>query len=63
MKKAWAQLGDVLAANQKIRQTQVSLSAGFKLYQKNLLTLPEDRLIAITRPVHTRVLGSATTIS
>jgi hypothetical protein len=62
MKKAWQQLGDVLKANQKIRQVQLSISASFQIYRKTLLPMTAEQLIAVTPAVHPRVMGSPTTI-
>ncbi|MCP5106065.1 MAG: hypothetical protein GY950_21955 [bacterium] len=62
MQKAWQQLGDVLKANQKIRQVQLAISAGFQIYKKHLLPMTADQLIAVTQAVHSRVMGSPTTI-
>jgi hypothetical protein len=62
MQKAWQQLGEGLKANQKIRQIQLSISASFQIYKKNLLHLTADQLIAMTRGVHPRIMGSPTTI-
>ncbi len=62
MKKAWQQLGDVLKANQKIRQVQLTISASFQIYKKTLLPMTAEQLIAVTPAVHPRVMGSPTTI-
>jgi hypothetical protein len=43
MQRAWQQLGDILRANQKIRQTQVSIAASLRLYQKHLLSMDLQR--------------------
>ena len=37
MQQAWSQLGDLLRANQKIRQLQLGLMSSFVMYQKNIL--------------------------
>jgi len=62
MQRAWEQLGDVLEANQKIRQAQLSLSACHQLWVKSLLSLSSDQLVAATQAVHARVLASPVTI-
>jgi hypothetical protein len=62
MQKAWEQLGDILKANQKVRQVQLSLSASFRIYKKKLVPMAADQLIAVTQAVHSRVMGSPTTI-
>ena len=63
MQKAWQQLGDVLRANQKIRQAQLAIAVSHRLFVKHLLPLTSDQQIAITPQVHPRVLGSPTTLS
>jgi hypothetical protein len=57
MQKAWAQLGDVLEANQQIRQVQLAVTASHCLYEQSFLALPVDQQIAMTQPVHSRILG------
>ena len=63
MQQAWSQLGDLLRANQKIRQLQLGLMSSTLVYRKNLLPQSSDRLLGFTQPVHGRVLGSPTTIA
>jgi hypothetical protein len=63
MQQAWAQLGDLLQTNQKIRQLQLSLMGTFATYRKNVLPQPPERLLPFTHAVQPRVLGSATTIA
>lgn len=63
MKRAWEQLGDVLAANQKIRQVQLSLGAMHRVFQRDLVPLEVGDLLALTQSVHKRVMGSPTTIA
>jgi hypothetical protein len=62
MQKAWQQLGDVLRANQKIRQIQLAIAVSHRLFIKSFFVLKPDQQIAITAQVHPRVLGSPTTI-
>ncbi len=63
MQQAWSQLGDLLRANQKIRQLQLGLMSSFVMYQKNILPQTSDQLLTFTQPVQSRVLGSPTTIA
>jgi hypothetical protein len=63
MQQAWSQLGDLLRANQKIRQFQLGLMSSFVLYEKNIVPLSDDQIFALTRPVQARVLGSPVTIA
>jgi hypothetical protein len=62
IQSAWQQLGDVLRANQKIRQVQVSIAASMRVYARHFLQLDPDQQIAVTRQVHARVMGSPTTV-
>lgn len=62
MKKAWQQLGDILRANQKIRQLQVSVMASIRIYDRHFKSLDAGQQIALTRQVHARVMGSPTTV-
>jgi hypothetical protein len=62
MQRAWQQLGDILRANQKIRQVQVSIAASLRVYSRHLVHLAADQQIAVTRQVHARVMGSPTTV-
>ena len=48
MQQAWSQLGDLLRANQKIRQLQLGMMASFIMYRKNILPQRTDQLIALT---------------
>ena len=63
MQQAWAQLGDLLQANQRIRQLQLAWMSTFVTYQKNVLPQPTDQFLTFTHAVQARVLGSPTTIA
>ena len=63
MQQAWSQLGDLLRANQKIRQLQLGLMSSFVMYQKNIVPQSSDQLLTFTQPVQSRVLGSPVTIA
>ncbi|HEX8145043.1 MAG TPA: hypothetical protein VF553_20925 [Pyrinomonadaceae bacterium] len=63
MQQAWRQLGDLLRANQKIRQLQLGWMSSFRIYQKNVLPQSSDRLLAFTQLVHARALASPATIA
>jgi hypothetical protein len=62
MQSAWQQLGDILQANQKIRQVQVSLAASMRVYSRHFVRLDPDQQMAITQQVHARVIGAPTTV-
>lgn len=63
MQKAWQQLGDVLAANQKIRQFQVSIAAGNQVSERFLRPLDSGQQMAVTAQVHARVMGGPATLA
>ncbi|HET9767744.1 MAG TPA: hypothetical protein VFS60_12895, partial [Thermoanaerobaculia bacterium] len=63
VQQAWAQLGDLLQANQKIRQLQLAWMSSFVTYRKNVLPQPPDQFLTFTHAVQARVLGSPTTIA
>lgn len=63
MQQAWSQLGDLLRANQKIRQWQVGVLSSFVMFQKNVEPLSTSEFMTFTQPVQARVLGSPTTIA
>lgn len=63
MQRSWQQLGDVLAANQKIRQVQLAISSSQLLFSKHFLPLDTTHQVALTQQIHNRVLGSDTTIA
>jgi len=63
MQQAWSQLGDLMRANQKIRQLQLGLMSSFVLYEKNVLPQSTDQFMAFTQLVQSRVMGSPVTIA
>ncbi len=62
MKRAWEQVGNVILANRRIRQAQLSIPASYQILKKNLEPLSPDQILALTKPVHARVMSSPTTI-
>jgi len=63
MEAAWQQIGDVLAANTRLRFAQMAQAASVSLYTRHLVTASPDRQFLLTAPVHTRVMGSPTTVA
>lgn len=63
MQQAWQQLGDVLAANQKIRQFQVSVTAGNQVAERFVRPLEAGQHLALTAQVHARVMGGPATLA
>jgi hypothetical protein len=65
MNAAWEQIGDVLAANQKIRRLHFSIAASLRMYDRHLVTqasLPQ-RALSLTAPVSRRVLMGGVTVA
>ncbi|MEO8513359.1 MAG: hypothetical protein ABI543_07365 [Ignavibacteria bacterium] len=62
MKKAWSQVEKILEANRKILETKFTMAVGIKYTQKFFSKVEETKLIAISHPVHKKVMGSPTTI-
>jgi hypothetical protein len=66
MNDAWQQIGDVLAANQKIRNLHLAAEVSTQWFTRHLTPLSEaipERSFALTAPVHTRIMGSPTTVA
>ncbi|MEV5892509.1 hypothetical protein [Nonomuraea fuscirosea] len=68
MAAAWAQVGDVLAANARIRAAQVAREVGDLLHRKHLVpppatmreaAVPSGRALTLTAPAHSRVVTRA----
>ena len=66
MEKAWEQVGDVLEANQRIRQAQFATLINSRIYSKQLEPLQAKKLekfIIMANPVSMRVLNQGFTVS
>lgn len=62
MRKAWQQIGEVLALNRKIQYTQLAMWVTQMMYDKHLQTNVPERIFQITAPVHAKIKGSPFTI-
>ncbi len=65
MDAAWRQLGDVLAANAAIRRAQLAKLAASALHRRSLkalATAEPGRALALTAPLHARVLNGGATV-
>lgn len=62
MNSAWAQIGDVIAANNQLRFAAVGLEASVFVYQKNLVSLNASKAFVLTAPVHKRVVSDGLTV-
>lgn len=61
MDLAWKQLKDVLEANRKMNAIQFTAKVSERLYAKHVATLPDDKLLSVSRPLSARVLAGAVT--
>jgi hypothetical protein len=62
MQKAWQQVQKVYEANRKIRQFQFIMQVSLRFTATVFARLGPAQLLAMSRPVHAKVLGSPTTI-
>jgi hypothetical protein len=62
MQKAWQQVQKVYESNRKVRDFNFTMRMSTFLNSQTFALLQPERLLAITAPVHTKVMGSATTI-
>lgn len=66
MDAAWAQVGDIVAANRKLRQAQLAKAASGAIYRKHLQGIAarsSASVLAITAPVHSRIVASEITVT
>ncbi|MBK8969721.1 MAG: hypothetical protein IPM36_24305 [Lewinellaceae bacterium] len=57
---AWDQLGEVLEANQKLRQAQLAIEVNKKILSKHIESRDAEDIVATTRLVHNRVKATPT---
>ena len=62
MRKAWDQVTNVLAANKKIKQAVFTMNVAARYTAKTFSALAPNNLLAMSKPVLSRVMGSPTTI-
>ena len=65
MAAAWDQIGDVLAANQRLRRLRFAQQAGFVWHREHLEAVASTNrgaALALTAPVHSRVMSGAVTM-
>lgn len=63
MRLAWQQIGEILAANRRIHFAQMAIKSSQAAFVKNLKPLPVASALAITKPVHAKVMASPTTVA
>jgi hypothetical protein len=59
---AWAQIGEVLEANRKLRQMQLAMQASQLMHNRHVKNLSDELVVNIAAPVHTKVKTSTQTI-
>ncbi|MHB8148530.1 MAG: hypothetical protein ACYDIB_00045 [Desulfobulbia bacterium] len=62
MESAWKQVGEVDAANQKLRELELAKQVNQALYAKRIAPLGIDKLMHITAPMHRAVLTAGQTV-
>jgi hypothetical protein len=62
MRKAWQQVTDVIKANRLIRLTQFHMNVTLGFTRQTFSKLPPTSLLALSKPVLSRIMGSPTTI-
>ncbi len=62
MRKAWSQIQTIIDANKRIRATVFHMNVALKFSQKTFSQLSSNVLIAMSRPVLSRIMGSPTTL-
>ena len=62
MHKAWDQVMNILEANRRIKATFFNMKVAVKYTQKTFSQLSAGALMAISKPVLSRIMGSPTTI-
>lgn len=58
MASAWEQAADLAAANQRLRQLQLSMAAGESLHARHFSKLPAERMLRVAAPAFGRLRGS-----
>jgi len=62
MQSAWEQVGEVLAANERLSAARLSFEALLKVHEQHVKALPQDRLLALTAPLHARTPDAGATV-
>ena len=63
MRKAWAQVTQVIEANRRIRHALLYMKVALQLTVRTFSALPGNQLLAVSKPVLSRVMGSPTTLA
>ncbi|MGL5892571.1 MAG: hypothetical protein ACRC3B_21950, partial [Bacteroidia bacterium] len=62
MQKAWEQVGDVIAANNRINWTQLIMESGRAMHQKHIATQPDEQKVSITGRVMSKVKNGTVSV-
>jgi hypothetical protein len=62
MRKAWSQIQTIIDANKRIRSTVFHMNVAVQFAEKIFTQLSSNALIAISRPVLSRIMGSPATL-
>ena len=62
MQKAWAQVAKIIEANRKIKATRFVMQVSFQYTQKTFSKLASNVMMAVSMPLHSRIMGSPTTV-
>jgi hypothetical protein len=62
MQWAWEQVGDILEANALLSQSRLSMEALDRVHARHVATLPPDRALQFSAPLHTRAIQGGVTI-
>lgn len=57
MNIAWEQIGEVMEANRKLQQLQLSKSVNYALYKRHFMSLSDELLVNISAPAHQRMIN------
>ena len=63
MNGAWQQIGDVLAANNLIRLSQMAQAASVSWHVRSIASLAPERAFVLTAPMHARVMSEGLTVA
>ncbi len=62
MQACWEQIGKILQANELLNRARFSMTVARSMYQRHYQTLPMDRFLQVTAPIHARILEGDVTI-
>ncbi len=63
MQIAWQQVGEIIEANRKLRHFQIALEASAIMFDKHITPLSDESVLAVSNPVHAKVIGTPGTVS